>query len=135
MKELDSFLKVISEGLKTLSGGVAVLAEKVDEVSKNQAEQRKGAEAQTSAQKPATAKRSRAAKPAAKAKPRKKAPASAPTTGTAVYNAIKNSKRAVDAGEIKAKTGLSGRQVSNAVYKLKKAGKIKSPKRGTYVKA
>jgi predicted Rossmann fold nucleotide-binding protein DprA/Smf involved in DNA uptake len=138
MKELESLLKVISEGMRTLAGGVATLAEKVDEVAKSQANQKKAGPA--SSPKASTAKKRKAAgrtaparkKAAAKAK---KPASSSVTNTTAVLRAIGNSKAGVSSASIQAKTGLSARQVSNAVYKLKKAGRVKSVKRGAYIKA
>jgi predicted Rossmann fold nucleotide-binding protein DprA/Smf involved in DNA uptake len=138
MKELDSLLKVISEGMRTLAGGVATLAEKVDDIAKSQASQRKSGPAPSP--KTATAKktqkkgRAAPAKKKAASKAKKPASSSAPNS-TAVLKAIGNSKAGVSSASIQAKTGLSARQVSNAVYKLKKAGKVKSVKRGAYIKA
>ena len=144
MKELETVLKVISEGMRTLAGGVATLAEKVDEVAKNQAQQRKTRPAAPTEAKAGAGKAAAANKPAQKAKKAstakrpaeaKKTASSSATTTTAVLNAIGNTKKGVSSAAIRAKTNLNTRQVSNAVYKLKKAGKIKSVQRGIYVKA
>jgi predicted Rossmann fold nucleotide-binding protein DprA/Smf involved in DNA uptake len=138
MRELESLLKVISEGMKTLAGGVATLAEKVDEVARSQASQRKAGPAPspetTGAQK---TQRARHAAPARKkaAPGARRTSAASVTNTTTVLEAIGNSKKGISNASIQARTGLSAKQVSNAVYKLKKAGKVKSVKRGTYVKA
>lgn len=150
MKEFESLLKVVSEGLKTLANGVGTLAEKVDEYAKSQAAQKRTSaapppapaptdgkrtgkgETAAQAQKPGTGKGPAKAGSAARAK---KATPTAPLTTTAVFNIVKTARTGVDTAAIKAKTGLNPRQVSNAIYKLKKAGKIKSAGRGTYIKA
>ena len=149
MKEFESLLKVVSEGLKTLANGVGTLAEKVDEYAKTQSAQKRARPASapkptppygkgpgkdgpaTQAKRPETSKGPTRAKSAANAK--KTTPTSATTT-TAVFNVVKTARTAVDTAAIKAKTGLNPRQVSNAIYKLKKAGKIKNVGRGTYTK-
>jgi predicted Rossmann fold nucleotide-binding protein DprA/Smf involved in DNA uptake len=138
MRELESLLKVISEGMRTLAGGVATLAEKVDEVARSQANQRKAgpppSPETTGAKKP---QRARSAAPDRKkaAPAAKRASAASVKNTTSVLKAIGNSKKGISNASIRARTGLSAKQVSNAVYKLKKAGKVKSVKRGTYVKA
>ncbi|RPH49900.1 MAG: hypothetical protein EHM85_12285 [Desulfobacteraceae bacterium] len=63
----------------------------------------------------------------------KKAPASQATILGSVLGAIKKSKNGVAIGKIKEKTGLEQRQLSNALYKLSRNGKIKAKERGIYV--
>jgi len=75
-------------------------------------------------------------KPAARKKTGVKKPAvakGATVLGT-VFNAIKRSKKGVAIEKIKEKTGFEGRQLSNALYKLTKQGKIKTVSRGVYLK-
>jgi predicted Rossmann fold nucleotide-binding protein DprA/Smf involved in DNA uptake len=52
-----------------------------------------------------------------------------------VLETIKRSRNGATVANLRAKTGLNPRQLSNALYKLSKKGSIKSPARGTYVKA
>lgn len=80
------------------------------------------------------------AKKTAKAagKPRK-APEAAVKTGAAsvldqVFDAVGRSRNGATIAKLKEKTGLESRQLSNALYKLSKRGKIESPARGVYVK-
>jgi biotin operon repressor len=81
---------------------------------------------------------------AAKRKPVRRAPAKkrsvrkkpAKATGTdVVLTIIGKSKRGVSTAQIKAKTGYSERKIWDIVNRLKKQGKIKSEKKGTYMKA
>ena len=84
------------------------------------------------------------AKPAAKTKAaqrgpaKKRAPRKKPAKGTAtdvVLNVIGRSKKGVSTAQIKAKTGFSERKIWDIVNRLKKQGKIKSEKKGVYMKA
>lgn len=51
-----------------------------------------------------------------------------------VFDAVVRSRNGATIAKLKAKTGLESRQLSNALYKLSKRGKIASPARGVYVK-
>jgi predicted Rossmann fold nucleotide-binding protein DprA/Smf involved in DNA uptake len=93
------------------------------------------------AAKPAPAAKKAAAKPK-KAPAKKKAPAAkAPVVeekGTVLENVmevISKSRSGANIAELKSKTGLESRQLSNALYKLSKKGQIKTISRGVYVKA
>ena len=77
----------------------------------------------------------KAVKPKA-AKPKVAAKKPAAVQGTvlsSVLSTIKRSKNGVAIANIKEKTGLSPRQLSNALYKLSKSGKIASKERGVYI--
>ena len=50
-----------------------------------------------------------------------------------VYELVKRNRGGITVAEIKDKTGLASRQVSNTLYKLTKKGKIETVTRGTYV--
>jgi len=52
-----------------------------------------------------------------------------------VMAVVDKSKGGVSIVDLKKKTGLDSRQLSNALYKLAKRGKIKSVSRGVYQKA
>ena len=70
-----------------------------------------------------------------KPKAKKKAPTANPAKVTAtadVLDIIKGSDNGASVGFIKEKTGLSDKQISNCVYRLKKQGAIKSAGRGVY---
>jgi hypothetical protein len=158
MKEVQSLLKLVSDGLKSLAQGVEALAVKVDEAAK--AKNKRKAPVETPAtpakQAPAAKKPAAMAKKAAPAdekpakpgapaekkdriqKPAPKAAAgkvAKPATALdTVMGLIAGSSQGVSAAEIKSKTGFGQKKVANIVYKLKKKNKIKSIDKGVYVK-
>lgn len=124
MKELEKFLKVLSDGMRTLAQGVEGLALKVDEL----------AEAQSTPPKPTPRKTT---KKSPKKAP-KKTPKSTAKQGTAtdaVLAIIKRSKKGVDMPTLKKKTGFDDKKIHNIIYKLKKKGLVKSVSKGVYTKA
>ena len=128
MKEVQSLLKIMSDGLKTLAQGVEALAVKVDELSKTQTKTPKKKKPAT-----ATAKAKTAKKPVRRVTKKKE---SKPMTATdTVFGVISRSKKGVDTSTIMKKTGYNRKQVANYIYKLTKQGKIKSLERGVYTKA
>ena len=136
MKEVQSLLKIVSDGLKTLAQGVEAIAAKVDEAAKT-----KSAGKAKSNKQPAPAKKAKtvgkktktAKKPAVKVVSKQAArPAAAIDT---VMDIIRRSKKGANAAAIKAKTGYDQKKVANIVYKLKKQGKIKAIQKGVYVKS
>jgi predicted Rossmann fold nucleotide-binding protein DprA/Smf involved in DNA uptake len=52
-----------------------------------------------------------------------------------VLGFIKKSRSGINIEKLKEKTGFQGQKLHNAVYTLKKQGKIKSEKKGFYLKA
>jgi hypothetical protein len=76
----------------------------------------------------------KAARKAPTRRPARKKPTKA--TGTdVVLNVVGRSKKGVSTAQIKAKTGFSERKIWDIVNRLKKQGKIKSEKKGVYMKA
>ena len=116
MKNLQSQLKTISKSLTALSKQVEKLS------------------AQAAKAKPA--KKTAAAKKAAapKAKAKKAAPAGGKTVLDTVFDVIKRSKKGVTVAQLKTKTQLDARQLSNALYKLSKKGMVHAKSRGLYEK-
>jgi predicted Rossmann fold nucleotide-binding protein DprA/Smf involved in DNA uptake len=51
-----------------------------------------------------------------------------------VFDVVKRSKKGTTIATLKEKTGFDSRQLSNALYKLSKRGKIASKTRGVYIK-
>ena len=129
MNEIQSLLKIVSDGLKMIAQGFEAVSEKVAEIAKSQTADT--LKAKTSA--PAAPKEKPARKAATKA-PKKKA-AKSPTAAETVYNVISRSKKGVDTATLMKKTGYDSKKVANMVYKLGKQGKIKSVEKGVYVKA
>ena len=124
MKEIQSVLKIVSDGLKMIAQGIEAISGKVDEIAKTQAAAKPKAKKPT----PAAAKSKKAAKA-----PAKKA-AAAPTAGETVLNIISESEQGVDTATIMKKTGYDRKKVANMVYRLSKQGKIKSLQKGVYSK-
>jgi uncharacterized membrane protein len=122
MKELDTVLKLISEGLKSMSQGINALAHMVDDLSKSKP--------------PKEAKAPKRSKAKAPKAPVKTASEKAkPATATeSVLNIVMKSKGGVDTKAIVNKTGFAPRKVSGILYRLKAAGKIKNVKKGKYIK-
>ena len=117
MPKLQSELNKISKALVSLSKQVERISKQVDkkQPAKKAAAKRKAAPAR---------------KPAA----RKTAAASGKTVLDTVFNAIRRSKNGVSVAQLKQRTGLDARQLSNALYKLSKKGQVYAKSRGLYVK-
>ena len=113
MKKLQTQLKSVSKNLAALSKQVEKIAQQVSQV-----------------------------KPAAKAASARQAPArrgrttarGGKTVLDTVYDAIRRSKKGVTVSQLKDKTNLDARQLSNALYKLSKKGQVYAKSRGLYVK-
>ena len=110
MKNLQSQLKTVSKSLEALSKQVQKLSNQVE--------------------KPKAAKKAAVNKAAAK----KATPAGGKTVLDTVLDVIKRSKKGVTVAQLKTKTQLDARQLSNALYKLSKKGIVQAPSRGLYVK-
>jgi lambda repressor-like predicted transcriptional regulator len=52
-----------------------------------------------------------------------------------VLDAIKRSRKGISIAQLKQKTALGDRQLSNALYKLTKKGIVHAKSRGVYVKS
>ncbi len=113
MKKLQSQLKTVSKSLAALSKQVEKLSQQVSK-----------------------------AQPAKKAAPARKAPAKKTEAAAAggktvldtVYDVIKRTKKGVTAAQLKQKTKLDARQLSNALYKLSQKGQVYAKSRGLYFK-
>ena len=115
MKNLQSQLKTVSKSLAALSKQVEKLSSQVE--------------------KPKAVKKTVAKKTAVKkATVKKAAPAGGKTVLDTVFDAIKRSKKGVTVTQLKMKTKLNARQLSNALYKLSNKGMVQAPSRGLYVK-
>lgn len=129
-------MKKVQSQLNTVAKTLANLVEKLEKISSQIA----AAPAPKKVAKAAPKKKA----PVKKAST-KKAPAKTTTTTTtasakdtvldSVFDVIKKSRNGATISNLKAKTNLESRQLSNALYKLSKKGKIKSKARGVYIKA
>ncbi len=125
MKKLQIQLKSIAKSLSALSKQVEKVSQQVEKLHPA---------------KPALAKKKTPkkapAKKAATPKATVKKPASSKKTSVidTVYGLISRSRKGVAITTLREKTGFEARQLSNALYKLTKRGKIASQSRGIYVK-
>jgi predicted Rossmann fold nucleotide-binding protein DprA/Smf involved in DNA uptake len=118
MKRIQTQLKTISKSLASLSKQVEKITKQVDKLQP--------------AKKAAPARRKKTVrKPAAR---KRTSPAAGTTVLDTVYNVIKRSQKGVTIGNLKKKTGLEARQLSNALYKLSKKRMVRTKSRGLYVK-
>ena len=107
----------IQSQLKTVSKSLAALSKQVEKLSKQ------------------VSKAPPAGKTAATRKPvaAKGGPARGKTVLDTVLSVIKRSKKGVTVAQLKEKTQLDARQLSNALYKLSKKGEVYAKSRGLYV--
>jgi len=113
-------MKKLQTELKSISKSLAALTQKVEKLSEQ------------AANAPTTPKATPA--PKAPAKKTKTAGAGGKTVLDTVYDVIKRSKKGVTVAQLKQKTNLDARQLSNALYKLSKKGQVYAKSRGLYVK-
>jgi len=116
-------MKQVQSQLKTVAKTLASLAEKIEKISAQLEEP--SAPKKT---KPVSQKKKAAA-------PAKESEAQKDTVLDSVLDVIRKSRNGATISQLKEKTGLESRQLSNALYKLSKKGKIKSKARGVYIKA
>ncbi len=128
MKELQSVLNIVSDGLKTLAKGVEAIAEKVDEAAKSQGV------VKPTRKKPSTATKKVKAvkKPVQKATKKKEVKPA--TDSEKVLTIIGRSKKGASTAVIMQKTGYSQKKIANIIYRLRKQQKIKSVDKGVYTK-
>jgi predicted Rossmann fold nucleotide-binding protein DprA/Smf involved in DNA uptake len=125
MKELEALFKSIADGLEAMAEGIHAIAKKVDDLAEGQAPEK------SDKAKPATKKKEGAPKRKAPKKAKSQGLKSVPATDK-VLEVIKRSKDGVDNATIYQETGLNQKQVSSALLRLKKYGKVKSVKRGIH---
>lgn len=111
MNKLQAQLKSVSKSLDSLS-------KQVERISKS-ANKLQSPKQATAARKPAS---------------KKGATSRGKTVLDAVLDIIKRSRKGATIAQLKAKTELDARQLSNALYKLTKKGVIHAQSRGLYVK-
>ncbi len=117
MSKLQTQLNTVSKSLAALSKQVERISKQVDKLQP--------------AKKAATTPK---AAPARKPAVRKAAAAGGKTVLDTVYDAIKANKKGVTVVQLKQKTKLDARQLSNALYKLSKRDQVYAKSRGLYVK-
>jgi len=113
-------MKKIQSELNAVSKSLAALTKKVEKLAQ-----------QAAAAQPA---KKAAPAPKASAKKAKAAAAGGKTVLDTVYDVIKRTKKGVTVTQLKQKTSLDSRQLSNALYKLSQKGQVYAKSRGLYVK-
>ena len=141
MKKLKDQLKTIKKSLVSLSKQVEKVTKQIEKLESAKAP-KKAAPKKKAAKKVAKAAVKKTVKKAAA--PKKKAAAKAPakkveaaeknTVLDLVFDVVKKSRGGATIAKLKEKTSLDSRQLSNALYKLSKRGKIEAKSRGLYVK-
>ncbi|MDX2496994.1 MAG: hypothetical protein QNL11_03725 [Desulfobacterales bacterium] len=152
MKKIKDPLKTIAKSLLSLSKKVEKIAKQADAlmpskpvpaakktVAKKTAPKKtvaKKTAPKKAVAKKAVAKKTVAKKTAAKKKPpaAKVAPPKQLAVLDSVFDSIKRAKKGVTVAQIKEKLDLNAKQLSNALYKLSKKGKIEAKSRGLYFK-
>ena len=131
-------MKKIQTQLKSVSKQLAGLAAKIEKLNAQLAKAPAAKKAAPAKKKAAPKKKAAAKKKAPAKRAVKKAPAKKAAKATvldSVMAVINKSRAGATIANLKSKTGLESRQLSNALYKLSKKGMIKSKSRGVYVKA
>ncbi len=123
MTKLQDQLKSVSKSLTSLSKQLESISKKIEQAPTAKKAKKKAAA------KPAAKKRT-----VSKASDSKAAAATGATVLDSVFDVIRRSRNGASIAKLKEKTGLEARQLSNALYKLSKRGKIEAKSRGHYVK-
>jgi len=126
-------MKKIKAQLKTLSKSLATISKQVEKIT-NQVDKLQAPKKAAPAKKAVAKKKAAKKKVAQKAAAKKTAPAKQVTMLDAVFDIIKRTKKGVTVTQLREKTKLDSRQLSNALYKLTKKGAIQTKSRGLYVK-
>ena len=121
MKKLQDQLKAVSKELGKLSKQVEKVAAQVAKQAKVKPAAKKKAAKKVAAKK-AAPKKTTAKKTAKKS-----------TVLDSVLDVVRRARSGATIAQLKAKTGLNPRQLSNALYKLSTRGKIIAKQRGLYI--
>ena len=132
MKKLKDQLKTISKSLTSLSKQVEKITKQVNKLQpkKTVAPKKTGAKKKVTAKKTPAPKKTGAKKKVTT----KKTPAKPQTVIDTILNAVKKTRKGITIAQLKEKTDFNSKQLSNALYKLSKKGKIQAKLRGLYVK-
>jgi predicted transcriptional regulator len=130
MKELESFLKSLAGGLRTMADVVEIIAKKTESYCETPKETpgKKETETETKMKTESRAKTSRESR-------QKKVtqPVRSETAAEAVYDIIKLNQKGINTAALMNQTGYNEKKVRNIVYKLKNQGRIKTVVRGVYI--
>lgn len=143
MKILKKGLKSVTKDLKSLTKKTEKIAKRLQKIEKAQAAKKskvkaKAKKAKKKAVKKRVAKKRVTKRRVVKKKVAKKRVVKKATKVTAidtVMGIIKKSRKGVDTATLRKKTGFEARKLRDLIYRLNKQGKIKSARKGFYVKA
>jgi predicted Rossmann fold nucleotide-binding protein DprA/Smf involved in DNA uptake len=124
MTQLQDQLKNVSKTLANLSKQLESISKKIVKVPAVESPARKKATTKAKTQTAPSKVRVAAKATASKDK----------TVLDLVFDVVRRSRNGVSIAKLKEKTGLEARQLSNALYKLSKRGKIEARSRGHYTK-
>ena len=124
-------MKNYQSQLKTISNALAIISKQIEQISKTLDFAKPANKTSVKKVKPSVTK---AAKPKKAPKAKAASPAKQLTVLDSVFDKIKRAQKGIPINKLQEKTGLGDRQLSNALYKLSKKGKILSATRGIYIK-
>ena len=124
MKELESFLQNVAEGLRSLAGVIDTLADKSGQYQKFDPAGNKDPQHADSVK----IKSDNGTKRRKIIRVGKTA-----TAADTIFEVIKSNKAGIDTSDLIKETDFEEKKVRNIIYKLKKQNKIKAAKRGVYV--
>lgn len=127
MTQLQDQLKNVSKTLTSLSRQLESISKKIAKVpaAKSPTKQKAVSKAKATTKKRTASKAAGSQAIVAKDK----------TVLESVYDVIRRSRNGASIAKLKDKTGLEARQLSNALYKLSRRGRIEAKSRGVYIKA
>lgn len=129
MKILKKDLESVSKDLKTLTKKTERIAGRLQKIEKAQAAKK----AKKKVAKKRVTKRRVVKKKVAKKRVAKKA--KKVTAIDTVMGILKKSRKGVDTATLRKNTGFEARKLRDLIYRLNKQGRIKSERKGFYVKA
>jgi len=135
MKKVQTQIKAIAKNLSTLATKLEKLNAQLTAQPAKKAPAKKKAAAKPKKKVATKAKATKATKAKKTVAKKTKAADSKATVLDNVLDVISKSRKGATIANLKAKTKLESRQLSNALYKLSKKGMIKTVSRGVYVKA
>jgi len=114
MKQLKKDLKAVAKDLTKLTQKTDKMIKQLEKLDKAQATKKPKAKAvrKTTVKKPTRV-----------------------SASETVLATVKRSRKGIDTATLEKKTGFEGRKVRDIVFRLRKQGKIKSERKGIYVKA
>ena len=143
MKILKKDLKSVTKDLKSLTKVTEKIARRLQKIEKAQAAKKAKVKTKAKKAKKKVAKKRVAKKRVTKrrvvkkkvAKERVAKKSKKVTALDTVMGIIKKSKKGVDTVTLRKKTGFERRKLRDLIYRLNKQGRIKSERKGFYVKA